>query len=58
MSPEEKRRHCENCLHENGRDAPKCGLGYKKQGMRDGGRWCIEHRYREGWELEEGGLFS
>lgn len=47
-----KYQRCTNCLHEGGRHDAKCAKGTVKAHMREGGRFCIDHAFRPGWEME------
>ena len=53
----DKRRRCTNCEHEGDRALQICGKGIVRAYMREGGRHCIDHDYRPGWE-HDGTLFE
>jgi hypothetical protein len=54
---ENKRRSCNNCAHEGDRSSPKCMQEMTRAYMKNGGRGCLYHQFRPGWDLE-GGLFD
>jgi hypothetical protein len=43
---------CRNCAFEGGENTGKCLKKYVKEHLSEGGKGCLDHQWRDGWDLE------